>query len=614
MAKELKAMAKGLKAMGKELKAMANRLKVMSGLKTVAVLCPLLLLFTLSGCAGLPGETAGRIVPPPSGNGPLAGTWIIEQEFNMGQVPAENSAQPTEKNTSQNTIRISGQISIQAPVQDSEQKAKQNADENSQEHKAQSIAQNPEQNTPGSGQTWIGKTAQFSRDAAIIGEYSWPHPVFKVKKVNAQAYLFSKYFTLSGDLAVLEQEVYVVTLLTADNFLGEFLKIDDVSLLAFVQNKVLLLKKTSNSINAALAAAVAAQDPAAELEATQPGKSAKSVQPRAAGVLLGLKTPVPGSGQKPSAYTYRTLWLAATNQQLHPILQDEDIFFPRLSGFWKLKVRRVEEGAKAEDILLAHDVSTKDPEAVPEGLRLVPDPLFWEGREGVWARSLNFVGNDFVAFENSVSGVLDGRGALGDTGIPEKNERAWFNNSLQVNPIDNLGTRKGITLSDLAGDKGAAAFSNAGAQVLKALEQRPDLETGGGDQEQNWGLVRKNGHWLLQGRLSYQSGGKPGYLDYNINLVPPAKLVSFDTLSLSWQTIKERVPEAADAFTSPNRSLAVVAARSRLYVYSMNEGRLGSEPLAKLDLHEGETVVMAEWATGLYVDNWEQSFRANGAQ
>ncbi|MHB1406887.1 MAG: hypothetical protein ACYCV0_15035, partial [Desulfitobacteriaceae bacterium] len=155
---------------------------------------------------------------------------------------------------------------------------------------------------------------------------------------------------------------------------------------------------------------------------------------------------------------------------------------------------------------------------------------------------------------------------------------------------------------------------SASSQAGRTLGQQEDVEVGAGDQEQNWGLVRKNGHWLFQSRIDYQSGGKPGYLDFNINLVPPSKLVSFDTLSLSWQTIKERVPDAVDAFTSPNRSLAVVATKARLYVYTINEGRLGSEPLTKLDLNEGESVVMSEWATGFYVDNWEQSFRANGAK
>lgn len=498
--------------------------------RAIKILGALFLLFLLSGCAGPPWETAGRIVPPENGNGPLAGKWVIEQELNSGQ------------------------------------------------------------NSRAADQTWVGKTAQFSRDAAMVGEYTWPNPIFKVKKVNTEEYLLSKYLSLAGDLAIKSTEVYVVTMLTADNFLGEFMKIDDRTALALVQNKALYLKKTSDTVDSSLTTAVAAQD------TLEPSKSGK---PGTSGVLLGLKTPVKvdGQEQRTSNFTYRTLWLAASNKGLHPVLEGKDIFFPRQSGFWKLKVRRVEEGARAEDLLLAYDVSTKDPE---EALAL--DSLYWLNRDGFLARSLSFVGNDFVSFE------IDGGGAFSDSG------QSWFDNSLQVNPMDNLATRQGIKLSDLAGDKGAQAFSNARSPVLRTLVKQDDVEVGAGGQEQNLGLVRKNGHWFFQGRISYRKSGRPGYLDFNINLVPPAKLVSFDTLYLSWQNIKDRVPDAVDAFTSPNRDLAIVATKARLYLYTINKGRLESEPLTKLDLNEGETVVMSEWATGFYVDNWEQSFRANGAK
>jgi hypothetical protein len=36
--------------------------------------------------------------------------------------------------------------------------------------------------------------------------------------------------------------------------------------------------------------------------------------------------------------------------------------------------------------------------------------------------------------------------------------------------------------------------------------------------------------------------------------------------------------------------------------------------MGEIELREGEIVIMAEWATGFYVDNWEKAFLANDAQ
>lgn len=205
---------------------------------------------------------------------------------------------------------------------------------------------------------------------------------------------------------------------------------------------------------------------------------------------------------------------------------------------------------------------------------------------------IDYVGNDYVAIENDLDHV----------------ER------LQVLPVDKTSAPVGIKLSDLIGDNGSLTYSTARDRALQFLENKGISKIDEDNVEENFGLIRKNGHWYLQGRINYESGSKPHYLDYNINLIPPAKLIYYDTLCLSWQNIKDRIPDAVDAFTSPNRDLALVLTKSKLYVYGVSDDLLDSEPLAKINIEAGETVVMAEWATGSYVDNWEKAFLSNGAK
>src|SRR5699024_8214926 len=92
--------------------------------------------------------------------------------------------------------------------------------------------------------------------------------------------------------------------------------------------------------------------------------------------------------------------------------------------------------------------------------------------------------------------------------------------------------------------------------------------------------------------------------------IPPTKLVSYDELSISWNIIKDQIPTAIDAYTSPNSDIIIVLDRENIYVYSIDENRLSERPIYKIPLYEDEQVVMAEWAIGTYVDIWEKHFKS----
>ncbi|WP_088224775.1 hypothetical protein [Desulfosporosinus sp. FKB] len=479
--------------------------------RIVRLLIMMLIIFLLGGCTKLSWTTAGKIIPPNSNVCPLEGKWVVIQDLSASRHGGDND------------------------------------------------------------QIWIGDSAQFTRGAAMLGNYVWNQPSYKIKKVNSTDYLMTKYLMLSSSLVPNNTVIEVTTVSTSENFLGEFIRVDDFKLIAFAENKVLLLKKVSDQVDSSLAAA----NPN-EATISQKGRPATS------GVLLGLKIP------ENDGHAYQTLWIAANNGKLHPILTEKDIFFPRSSGFWFLQVQNVSDGAIKEDELSARDVSTKISGLETKAMKITQHDI----PETIHQKIIDYVGNDYVAIENKVDGV----------------------NQLQVLPVDKISAQEGVKISDLLENGGSVVYNNARDQAIQSLRSKGILATDNDESEENFGLTRKNGHWYLQGRINYQDENIPRYLDYNVNLIPPAKMVSYDTLCLSWQNIKDRVPDAMDAFTSPNRDIAIITTKTKLYVYGITNAELGSEPLTKINLKEGEAVVMAEWATGSYVENWEKAFAANGAQ
>ncbi|MBZ4666589.1 hypothetical protein [Mahella sp.] len=122
--------------------------------------------------------------------------------------------------------------------------------------------------------------------------------------------------------------------------------------------------------------------------------------------------------------------------------------------------------------------------------------------------------------------------------------------------------------------------------------------------DDNFTLKRRNGHWIIKGRLN--TGG--GQEDFTVGVMPGDKLVNYDDLCLSWNDIKEKVPSALDAYTSPNKDVLIALGNNFLSIYTIRDGVISSKPARKITIKEGETVVMAEWAMGSYVPKWEESF------
>ncbi len=437
-----------------------------------------------------------------------------------------------------------------------------------------------------SGETWVGKKAEFIKEGIKVGDDVWVKPGFKIKTVNSGEYFLHKYGVSLGELAAKNNKAEVITITSGDKFLYEFVRLGENEAIFTIQNNIFLLEKISNEVRS---------DFREELlnkkgQGNNRLSGGKDLVPYS-GLLLGVRYK---NGE--DTYGYKTWWIAVENMVLHPVMETDNIFLPRKNGFWKIEPERVIQNNRTEDIIT---VSTPYQLLKNERRPLKLDPESWGKREGDIRKSILYIGNDYISME------ISGEGGYTD------NSGKWSENRLIIEPIDSIAGEKGVKMSDLAGKNALAIMREARADLIDAMNNSEMIETDRDFKDENFYLQRRTGHWFFKGRLNYKIGGTEAFSDFNIDIVPPSSLVSFDILCVPWTAVKDRVPDASDAYTSPNKDVAVVLSESRLYVYALADGKLGDIPLARIKLDKGESVIMAEWATGVYVDNWEESFMKN---
>ena len=81
-------------------------------------------------------------------------------------------------------------------------------------------------------------------------------------------------------------------------------------------------------------------------------------------------------------------------------------------------------------------------------------------------------------------------------------------------------------------------------------------------------------------------------------------MYGFDAIAPRWADIKATVPNGVDAVSSPEDFFLAVKTEENLLIFKKDNGRISATPVAVLNLHGGETIIMHEWATGSNVNEW----------
>lgn len=446
----------------------------------------------------------------------------------------------------------------------------------------------------------VGKQAAFDENIALLGSELCENPEYKIRSVRSKDYFLYTYHISHKLLGSMEPIIEIISVTAKGQHFYDFIVIDDQQLIVHKDDAFFYLKYVRPDVDERAAdrfnKKVAGNDP--QIPAVESNLLRS-------GVLLGLRSP---SHANVSSFheqewegeemNYRTVWIAAKNRQIFSIEEIENLLVPRKSGFWIVESNRNTREDYSQDYFIANPLETGMERTKKTSILLhqqKKEHREGESREEIRIFSANlfkrirFIGNDYAAIEYHQSQENNG------------NTKNYF----QLMPIDNMNNGQGINISDIAGKEGREILLNSAQGYLNNLNGNEISRTKGEVREDHFTLERRNGHWLMKGRLYYPEHEDVPYVEYSINMIPPTKIVNYDELHVSWNKIKDKVPEATDAFVSPNKDMAMIITENCIYIYGLTKGELGGKPLEKIKLLEGEVVVMAEWATGNYVEKWK---------
>lgn len=451
-----------------------------------------------------------------------------------------------------------------------------------------------------------GDTLSFAQDRLIYSGNEYDDISYKIKRVGVEEYFLHKNAEIPAELDPAKGEILVITVYSEDNFLFELLSPSNedingtmTNIAASIDDQLYRLIKVSGEFTEA---AGTARQIARQSSSNQQGADMLL----RSGILLGVRTPVQtkdGQGD----YNYGTYWISCENSTLRPVLYAEDIFLPRMDGFWKLKTYKKLGTMGTEDMLVAYKVTNTDQSQIYSLLGNISERI-----ETGTRKAITYVGNDYVCIEKTVYGSeSNSSGEEGAAGTTGKTDGGSETKMLRTLPVDNIASIDGIKISDISGENGVIAMESAVSEVLKNSGYRGVTKTDENEQAKNFALYRKTGHWFFKGRINLDQKEQPPYMDFNLNLIPPADMVAYDALQVPWTVVKDKLPDAVDIYTSPNKEMAVILTRNKILVYAIENKTLSDAPLAGFRLKDGSSVIMAEWGMGEYAPIWEKSFVKN---
>ena len=434
---------------------------------------------------------------------------------------------------------------------------------------------------------YIGMEAIFHRKIAAIGEDYCINPLFRIKNINASDYLVYQYRMNPESLNIDKTEIQVVSIANEEQFFHEFIRESEETIIVNIDGAFFYLNKISNQVDDE------------DLKKYSQGKdiafntvNIKNDTMLDSGALIGLKSPDIGNDGSIENWNYRTIWIRGQNMQIGDIYSIEDILLPRKTGFWKVEIHREDIDGKVNDRINIYPKS-KTIEPRNQRIKIKENDEDYINADNT-IKNILYIGNDYLSLEK--------------VDYLNKGERL-----LEFYPIDYIDRGKPVKISDISGQIGQEAFIKGADEEIRRGKDYKKSFINLRPPEESFGLFRRNGHWIYKGRFNFIKDSKYMYKDFNIKCVPSKEIVHYDELPIPWNIIKSKIPEAVDAFISPNEDIAIITTRSNILIYLIDKGKIADNPKAKIQFKTAEKIIMFEWATGRYPTLWEEEFLKNQA-
>lgn len=300
------------------------------------------------------------------------------------------------------------------------------------------------------------------------------------------------------------------------------------------------------------------------------------------GVMLGIKTP--REKKDDGSYSeekYKTLWISHNNWNIANIYEKDNILFPRLNGIWRLSAKKIISNGFSYDEFKVNMYDEILKEEINIEMELKQNEF----------KSIKFIGNDYIAIEK-----YEGTDFKGNYPI------------YQIVPVNNINIENGLQIDEIFNNNEKEKYLNQYRNEINNLpkEKLKDLNINNIDYN-NISIERRTGRWMYVANILPNDMSESG-ANLKIPILPDNRFINYNSLYISWKTLKGQLGLFKDVFISPLNKIAIIQFNNYISIYKIENDVLIEEPLVTIDIEENEEVIMAEWASGSYVKQWEKVF------